>query len=150
MKPNKNILKEYFKKYRLGKKQEKILTDFYSKNDGYLNFAYDLDMLANCLHENKFNEEEIELYKTCLENEEVYMISISEHDEFDDLVDENMNIYFNHVYVIDDFGEAVEDAKTQLYYDDIESADINIFKASWDGDIYSEDLIEVIEINKEE
>jgi hypothetical protein len=143
-------LKEYLKKYSLGKKQESILTDFYTKSDGYLNFAYDLDMLANCLHENEFNKEQIELYKDYLENEDVYMISISEHDLFDDLVDENMNVYFNHVYVIDNADDIVEYAKTQLYYDDIESADINIFKVSWDGDIYSEDLVETVEINEED
>jgi hypothetical protein len=143
-------LKEYLKKYSLGKKQESILTDFYTKSDGYLNFAYDLDMLANCLHENEFNKEQIELYKDYLENEDVYMISISEHDLFDDLVDENMNVYFNHVYVIDNADDVVEYAKTQLYYDDIESADINIFKVSWDGDIYSEDLVETVEINEED
>jgi hypothetical protein len=78
------------------------------------------------------------------------MISISEHDLFDDLVDENMNVYFNHVYVIDNADDVVEYAKTQLYYDDIESADINIFKVSWDGDIYSEDLVETVEINEED
>jgi hypothetical protein len=143
-------LKEYLKKYNLGKKQESILTDFYTKSDGYLNFAYDLDMLANCLHENEFNKEQFELYKDYLENEDVYMISISEHDLFDDLVDENMNVYFNHVYVIDNADDVVEYAKTQLYYDDIESADINIFKVSWDGDIYSEDLVETVEINEED
>lgn len=143
-------LKEYLKKYSLGKKQESILTNFYTKSDYYFGFVYDLDTLANCLHKNEFNEEEFEMFRDYLEDENIYMVSISEHDLFDDLMDENMNVYFNHVYVIDNADDAVEDAKTQLYYDDIESADINIFNVSWDGDIYSEDLVETVEINQED
>jgi hypothetical protein len=139
-------LKEYLKKYKLSKKQKSILTDFYLKNEYYFGFVHDLDALANCLHENEFNEAEFELYKESLENEDVYMVSISEHDSFDDLMDENMHIYFHHVYAIDNVDKVVKNVKIQLYYDDIESADINIFKVSWDGDIYREDLVAVIEI----